>query len=115
MDMANDMKLNKAAGSWVLRAGGAVLGETTKAVELTEADYPAVIYFPRDNIAMAFLEKSDTTSVCPHKGTATYYSIHTKSTLIKDAGWSYETPNPGLEDIAGHIAFYPNKATVEQV
>lgn len=113
--MANEITLRNADGTWVLRAGGAVLGESNNAIELTEGDYPGVIYIPRDNIAMAFLEKSETTSTCPHKGTASYYSIHTKSTLIKDAGWSYETPKSGLEGINGHIAFYPSKATVEQV
>ena len=113
--MANEITLRIADGTWVLRAGGAVLGESTRAVELSEGDYPSVVYFPRENIAMAFLDKSDTTSTCPHKGEATYYSIQTKSVLIKDAGWSYETPSVGLEDIAGHIAFYPSKAAVEQL
>jgi len=113
--MAHEITLKKADGSWVLRAGGAVLGETKNAIELTEGDYPPVIYFPRENIAMALLEKSETTSVCPFKGTATYYSIQTKSTLIEDAGWSYETPKDGLEEITGHMAFYPNKAAVEQI
>lgn len=113
--MAHEITLRKADGSWVLRAGGAVLGETDNAIELTEGDYPSVVYFPRDDIAMAFLDKSDTTSVCPFKGDATYYSIQTKSSLIKDAGWSYETPKDGLEGITGHLAFFASKATVEQL
>ena len=107
--------IRDSRGSWVLRAGGAVLGESSDVIELTEGDYPTAIYIPRNDIAMAFLDVSDTTSVCPHKGTATYYSIQTKSTLFKDAGWSYETPQDGLEAIAGHISFYPNRATVEQL
>jgi len=113
--MADHIKIREIDGTWVLRAGGAVLGETNHALEVREGDYPAVIYFPRDNIAMALMERSDTTSVCPHKGTATYYSIQTKSTLIKDAGWSYETPLEGLTAISGHIAFYGDKVTVELV
>lgn len=113
--MNDHIKIRKAPGTWVLRAGGAVLGETTHALELTEGDYPPLIYFPRENIAMAMLEGSDTASHCPHKGDASYYSIQTKSVLIKDAGWSYEDPMEGVEAIKGHIAFYPGKATVEQV
>ncbi len=113
--MSDYIKIRPAGGTWVLRAGGAVLGETTKALELTEGDYPPVIYFPREAIAMAFLDTSDTTSLCPHKGEATYYSIQTKSVLIKDAGWSYENPTENVAEIAGYIAFYPGKATVEKV
>lgn len=113
--MDDYIKIRPAGGTWVLRAGGAVLGETRNALELIEGQNPPVIYFPRENIAMAFLDPSDTRSVCPHKGEAKYFSIQTKSVLIKDAGWSYENPREGVEAIAGHLAFYPDKATVEQV
>lgn len=113
--MADHIKITKADGTWVVRAGGAVIGETTDALELTEGDYTPVIYFPRSDIAMAFLEPSDTRSTCPWKGEASHYSIQTKSTLIEDAAWSYESPKDDVARIAGHIAFYPGKATVEQL
>lgn len=113
--MADHITLRPAEGTWVVRAGGAVLGETTRALELTEGDYPPVIYFPRDDLAMAFLEQTETTSTCPFKGAATYYAIHTKSVVIDDAGWSYEAPKDGVADIAGHLAFYPNKVAVERL
>ena len=113
--MADHIKITKAAGSYVVRAGGAVLGETSNALELQEGDYPAVIYIPRDDIAMAFLDPSDTTTHCPHKGDASYYSIQTKSLLIKDAAWSYENPIADMAAIKGHLAFYDGKATVEQL
>ena len=87
----------------------------TKAVELTEGSYAPVIYFPRDDIAMAFLDKSDKTSHCPHKGDASYYTIQAKSGPITDAAWSYEIPINGLEAIAGHLAFYTDRVTVEQL
>lgn len=113
--MADHIKIRKASGKWVVRAGGAVLGETQNALELTEGDYPAVIYFPREDIAMSFLDPSDTTSHCPWKGDATYYSIPTKSTVIKDAAWSYEDPTEDMAQIKGYLAFYPNKVTVEEL
>lgn len=113
--MSDRIKIRKANGLWVIRAGGAVLGESANALELNEGDHPAVIYFPREDIAMAFLEPSDSTSTCPHKGKASYYSIQTKSELIEDAAWSYEDPKEDVARIKGHIAFYPDKATVEQI
>jgi len=113
--MTSHIKIRKAAGTWVVRAGGAVLGESKNALELTEGDYPAVIYFPRDDIGMAFLDRSEQTSHCPFKGDATYYSIVTKSEVIKNAAWSYETPNAEVAEIAGYLAFYPNMVAVEKL
>ncbi|MBU2935357.1 MULTISPECIES: DUF427 domain-containing protein [Pacificibacter] len=113
--MTDHIHIRVAPGTWVVRAGGAVLGETNAALELTEGDYPPVIYFPRDALAMAFLDASDTTSTCPHKGVASHFSIQTKSVLIKDAAWSYEAPTAGIERIKDHIAFYPQKAAVEML
>lgn len=114
--MSEHVKTRKAEGTWVVRAGGAVIGESNHAVELTEGEHPFIIYFPRDDIAMAFLEPSTSSSHCPHKGDATYYSIQTKSHLIKDAAWSYEAPKSPLEHIAGHIAFYAtDKVAIERI
>lgn len=113
--MADHIKTRKPAGTWVVRAGGAVIGESKSVVELSEGDLEPVIYFPREDIAMAFLDPSDTRTHCPHKGDATYYSIHTKSTVIDDAAWSYEDPKPGLESIKGHMAFHTDKVTVEEL
>ena len=113
--MADHIKIRPATGTWVVRAGGAVLGESTNALELTEGDYPPVIYFPREDLAMAFLEPTAMSSTCPYKGEASYFTIVAKSGPIKDAAWSYENPKDGVSEIAGHIAFYTNKVAVEQV
>jgi uncharacterized protein (DUF427 family) len=113
--MSEHIKIHKAPGTWTVRAGGAVLVESANALELVEGDMPAVIYFPRADIGMAFLEPSDTRSHCPHKGDATYYSIQAKSGLIPDAGWSYESPKDAVARIRDHIAFYGSKVTVEQL
>ncbi len=113
--MADHIKIRPAAGNWTVRAGGAVLGESKGALELVEGEYPPVVYFPRSDIAMAFLESSDTTSFCPYKGTATYYSIIAKSGEIKDAVWSYEDPKESVAEIKDHLAFYTSKVAVEEV
>ena len=60
-----------------MRAGGAILGESKNALELREGSYDPVIYFPRADIAMAVLDRTDKTSQCPHKGQANYFSIQT--------------------------------------
>ena len=113
--MSDHIKIRPAGGTWVVRAGGAVLGESRNALELIEGSYPPVIYFPREDIAMAFLDVTESKTTCPHKGEATYYSIIAKSGAIRDAAWSYEDPKDAVAEIKGHLAFYPEKVAVEEV
>ncbi len=111
--MAAHITIEPVTGLVVVRAGGAVLGETRRALALRENGREAVYYLPREDFAMAFLDRSDTVTTCPHKGTATYYHIAAKSGPIRDAAWSYEDPLAAVAAIRGCLAFYPDKATVE--
>ena len=113
--MADHITIRPAGGTWVVRAGGAVLCESSDALELIEGDMAPVIYFPRSDIAMAFLDESDTTSHCPPKGDARYFTIVAKSGPIKDAVLSYENPSNAVSQIKDYLAFYTSKVAVEQV
>ena len=99
----------------VVRAGGAILAETKDALLLEEEGYAPVYYIPREDIGMEFLEPSETRTTCPHKGEATHYDLIAKSGTIRDAAWSYDSPVDGAGDLAGRIAFYPEKAFVEEL
>lgn len=111
-----EITIREAEGTWVVRAGGAVIGESRAALELAEEGHEPVIYFPRADLAMALFDKTDKTSTCPWKGEASYYAIHTRSTVLENAAWSYEAPLEAAARIAGHLAFYPGDAvTVERV
>jgi uncharacterized protein (DUF427 family) len=90
-------------------ADGTVLAETTRAVELDETGLPTRYYIPRDDVRLELLEPSDTTSHCPFKGDATYFS----APHAKDAFWVYEDPSE--EDalpIAGLLAPWPGRVEV---
>jgi uncharacterized protein (DUF427 family) len=113
--MTDHISIGPAPGTWVIRAGGAVLAETSQALELVEGGMAGVVYFPREDVAMALMERSDTLSTCPWKGKASYFSVIGPAGTIRDAAWSYETPKPGCEAIAGHLAFYPTRVTIERV
>ncbi|MBN7785772.1 DUF427 domain-containing protein [Ponticoccus gilvus] len=105
-----------AVGTWVVRAGGAVLGESSRALELVEGDLPPVIYFPREDIGMAFLDATDHRTTCPLKGEASYFSIMSKSRTYENAAWSYEAPKDAVAAIKGHLAFdVQDGVAVEQV
>jgi uncharacterized protein (DUF427 family) len=64
---------------------------------------------------MALLEKTDRVTTCPWKGEASYYSVRSPEGQLDNAIWSYEAPIPAAAEIAGHLAFYPDKVTVERV
>ena len=110
--MADHIKIRPAPGKYVIRADGAVIGESARALELTEGSYQPVIYVPREDVAMALLDASEHQTTCPWKGQASYYSIVTGSRVLKDAVWSYEDPIDGMAQIAGHLAFYTDRVTV---
>lgn len=114
--MADHITIKKAPGTWAVRAGGAVIGETNAALELHEGGYAPVIYFPRADVAMAFLDATGKTSHCPHKGDASYFSLVTKSRRLENAVWSYEAPHDSVAAIKDHLAFYAmEEIAVEQI
>ena len=115
--MSEHIRIRKAPGKYVVRTGGAVLGESENVLELSEGDYyPPVLYFPRADIAMALLDGTDKTTHCPHKGDASYFSIVSKSETLENAVWSYEAPLEPMARIRDHLAFYTtDKVTVERL
>lgn len=110
--MASHITIAPAEGTWVIRAGGAVIGESTRALALAEGTYPPVIYFPRTDLAMDLLERADHTTHCPHKGDATYFTIHSAHGELENAAWSYEAPFDAVAEITGYIAFHPSDEIV---
>lgn len=109
------IRMRTADSTWVVRTGDGVIAESARAVELNEGRYDPVIYFPREDVAMAFLEPSDKTTHCPHKGDATYYSLEGQSGRIANAAWSYEAPFDDMTRIAGHLAFDGEQVTIERL
>ncbi|MDP5217811.1 DUF427 domain-containing protein [Ruegeria sp. 2205SS24-7] len=114
--MAGPITIRKAPGRWTVRSGGAILGESVNALELSEGDLAPVIYFPREDIAMAFLDPSDKQTHCPGKGDATYFSIVNRSSVTENAVWSYENPIDAVTEIREHLAFVlSDSVKVEQI
>ena len=96
-------------------AGGVVIAETSHALTLKEASYPAVQYVPRADAHMNLLTRSDRVTHCPYKGDANYFSVSAGGKALENAIWTYEAPFPAMAEIAGHLAFYPDKVTIEEV
>ena len=77
---------------------------------IAESDDTVVIegnhYFPRESVRAEYLVGSDTTSVCPWKGTANYYSLTVDGETNPDAVWYYAEPKPEAVQVAGRVAFW---------
>ena len=91
---------------------GALVAETDAALTLQESTYPAVQYVPLADVVTSALMRSETTTYCPYKGDANYYHVSAAGETVDDVIWTYETPYPAVAAIAGHVAFYPDKADV---
>jgi len=63
-------------------------------------------YFPPDSVNMEYLVPSKTTTVCPWKGVASYYSIKVGGKLNKDACWYYPDTKNAAKNIRGYLAFW---------
>ena len=96
----------------VVRVNGEIVADTTEALELQESTYPAVQYIPLKDVVPDVLTRTDTSTYCPFKGDAGYYSVTTGGGTVEDAIWFYEQPYPAVAAIAGHAAFYPDKAEI---
>ncbi|HEY1543990.1 MAG TPA: DUF427 domain-containing protein [Xanthobacteraceae bacterium] len=95
-----------------VKLGGKTVVDTTRALTLFEAAYPGVQYVPREDADMSLLARTEHHTHCPYKGDASYYSIHADGKVVENAVWTYEKPFPGVEQIGGYLAFYPNKVEI---
>jgi uncharacterized protein (DUF427 family) len=97
----------KPAGVRVrVKLDGEVIADTRDAIRLEEGDYAAVYYIPRKDVKMDRLVRSKHQTVCPFKGTASYYSLKNGA---ENAVWTYETPYDEMSVIKERLAFYPDK------
>ena len=77
---------------------------------LAESDDTVVVednhYFPANAVNEAVLKSSDTTTYCPWKGTANYYTVSVEGEENKDAAWYYANPKEAAQEISGRVAFW---------
>src|SRR5690349_24324590 len=88
--------ITPTAARVTVRVDGRTIADTTNAVTLQEASYPAVQYIPLADLDPDVLVASDTQTYCPFKGDASYYSVRTADRELTDVIWTYEHPYPAV-------------------
>src|ERR1700733_12461188 len=105
--------INPTGTRVVVRVNGEVVADTNEALQLQESTYPAVQYIPFKDVVQGLLTRTDTSTYCPYKGDAGYYSVTTATgDTVDDVIWTYEQPYPAVAAIGGHVAFYLDKAEI---
>jgi uncharacterized protein (DUF427 family) len=99
-----------------LMFAGCVIADTTRALTLQETTYKPAYYIPREDADMSLCTRTAHQTYCPYKGDAAYYSITVGDKTAENAIWSYEEPYPAVAEIAGYLAFCPNRVdAIEEV
>jgi len=83
---------------------------TWNGVVIAESDDIVIVegnaYFPLESVREDVLHPSETHSICPWKGTASYYDLEVDGAVNKDAVWYYPTPKDAAKQITGRVAFW---------
>ena len=105
--------LERSSSHVIVRSGSVVIAETSRALEMREASYPAVLYVPIDDVDQRLLRRSEHHTWCPYKSEAWYYDIVDGDGTDRTAvAWYYDDPFPAVADIKDHVAFYADRVTI---
>ena len=112
-DATHPITIRPTAGRVTVHVGGVKVAETDSALSLAESTYPVVQYIPLEDVDQSLLSRTATESYCPFKGEASYYTLTTPGGAAEaDIIWTYEEPYEAVKEIAGHVAFYANRADI---
>lgn len=92
---------------------GVTVACTRRPILLFETGLPTRYYVAKMDVRLELLERSETRTACPYKGTAEYFAVRTPERLVEDIAWCYETPIPEMSKIAARLCFFNERADIE--
>jgi uncharacterized protein (DUF427 family)/acyl-CoA thioesterase len=98
-----------------VRLGDLVLAESDDCLIVEESDHAPQLYFPEASVAWEHFAATDHHTICPFKGVADYWTLVVSDPPLENAVWAYRAPLARVAGLAGHVAFYCDRLTVELV
>ncbi|MCP4006125.1 MAG: DUF427 domain-containing protein [bacterium] len=92
-----------------VRVAGRVIAESSRALRVLETRHEPVLYFPREDVRMELLERTDHETFCPFKGDACYYSLRLADQSEENLVWTYEDPFDQAADLKDYLSFYADR------
>ena len=88
---------------------GQEIARSDRAIRVLETAGPPTPYLPPDDVRTDLLVPVDRTTVCEWKGVARYFDVIVADRRARQAAWAYPQPDPGYEELAGYLSFYPRR------
>jgi uncharacterized protein (DUF427 family) len=95
--------------------GGAVVADSTATLRVEETGHGPVYYIPEKDMRLDLMQKTEHTTYCPFKGTASYWSVKVGDKVAENAIWGYESPYDETTALAGRYAFYGNRVDAVEI
>ena len=109
-DYPRPPRLEPTTSHLVVRVAGRTVAETGRGHRVLETSQPPAFYFPLDDVDLTLVQPSRHRTWCEWKGAARYLDVVVGDRVIRDAAWVYDHPTEPFAAIAGHVAFYAQRA-----
>jgi uncharacterized protein (DUF427 family) len=101
--------LEQSTGRVRVEFGGKSIADSQACLRVIESRHDPVLYFPREDVDLAALQRVEDTTFCPFKGTASYWTIRVGDREATNAIWSYEDPYDEAAGLRNYMAFYTDR------
>jgi acyl-CoA thioesterase-2 len=91
------------------RFRGAIVADSERALVVTETKHDAVVYFPREDVHLEHLKRTDHQTFCPFKGDASYWTLRVGDDVAENIAWSYEAPFDEVAGLKDYVSFYADR------
>ncbi len=112
-DPYHRVDVRPSSAAVTVKIGGQLVAQSAHPLVVSETGIPNRFYIPREDIVATVQGPTETSTNCPYKGDASYWSIDTEGGLAEEVAWSYEDPYDGCVALAKHLSFDGEGVTVE--